>query len=58
MVGMYKIFPNLILQVYDKCALGEYGGGQLLEADGGGRMSSEVRPWPRVTRAVLVEVLI
>ena len=58
MVGMYKIFPYFILQVYDKCALGKYGGGQLLEADGGGRMSSEVRPWPRVTRAVLVEVLI
>ena len=44
MVGVYMIFPNLILQVYDKCALGKYGGGQLLEADGGGRMSSEVRP--------------
>ena len=58
MVSVHKIFPYLILQVYDKCALGEYGGGQLLEADGGGRMSSEVRPWPRVTRAVLVEVLI
>ena len=44
MVSVHKIFPYLILQVYDKCALGEYGGGQLLEADGGGRMSSEVRP--------------
>ena len=54
---MYKIDPDLILQVYDKCALGKYGSGQLLEADGGGRMSSEVRPWTRVTRAVLAEVL-
>ena len=34
MVSVHKIFPYLILQVYDKCALGEYGGGQLLEADG------------------------